>query len=206
VATKADARPLRADARRNQDRILDAAQEAFSEAGPYLPLDAIAARAGVSPATLFRHFANRDELVAAVVERRFADEVEPVVAEALAGDDAWSGLVAVFAATLNVGTNRPAWRETVLLAKESGLVGVMTERFSRPVGRLLERAQADGVVRPDVGPDDLRPIVRMLRGVMTAEVDVPRDAWLRYLSLLLLTPAPATGTSTGTSAKRSVEK
>ena len=43
MATKADARPLRADARRNQDRILDAAQEAFSEAGPYLPLDAIAA-------------------------------------------------------------------------------------------------------------------------------------------------------------------
>jgi AcrR family transcriptional regulator len=199
VATKAQARPLRADARRNQDRILDAAQGAFSEAGPYLPLDAIAARAGVSPATLFRHFANRDELVAAVVERRFAEEVEPVVAEALAGDDPWAGLVAVFAATLDVGSNRPAWRETVLLAKEAGLMADMTNRFYRPVGPLLVRARDAGIVRADVGADDLRPIVRMLRAVRTAEGDVPDEAWLRYLSLLLLA-------DTGTSAKRSVEK
>ena len=60
MPTRADPdRPLRADARRNHDRIVAAAREVFARHGPDLSLDEIAHRAGVSPATLFRHFANR---------------------------------------------------------------------------------------------------------------------------------------------------
>jgi AcrR family transcriptional regulator len=199
---KPSARPQRADARRNRDRILAAAQQAFSEHGPHLSLDEIAARAGVSPATLFRHFANRDELVAAVVERRFAEQVEPVVARAADAEDPWQGLVAAFDAILHLGADRPSWRETVLVAKEAGLVTeLIRDRFYGPVGKLLERAQRAGTVRAEIGVGDLKPIVRMLRTLVTTSPDLPDDAWLHYFSLLL-----RTGTDTGTSSKRSVEK
>jgi AcrR family transcriptional regulator len=193
-------RPLRADARRNRDRILDTAQQAFSDHGPHLSLDEIAARAGVSPATLFRHFANRDELVAAVVERRFATEVDPVVARAVEADDPWQGLVAAFDAILHVGADSRPWRETMLVAKEAGLVTeLIRDRFYGPVGVLLERARRAGTVRGDVTVDDLRPITRMLRALVTTSSDPTDDEWRRYLSLLLRAP-------TTTSSKRSVEK
>jgi AcrR family transcriptional regulator len=61
-------RPLRADARRNRDAILDAAREAFEAEGVLASLDGIAARAGVGNATLYRNFPTRDDLLAAVIE------------------------------------------------------------------------------------------------------------------------------------------
>ena len=62
------ARPLRADARRNRDAILQAAREAFETDGVLTPLDAVATRAGVGNATLYRHFPTRDDLLAEVVQ------------------------------------------------------------------------------------------------------------------------------------------
>jgi AcrR family transcriptional regulator len=61
-------RPLRADARRNRDAILLAAREAFESEGVLASLDAIALRAGVGNATLYRNFPTRDDLLAAVVQ------------------------------------------------------------------------------------------------------------------------------------------
>jgi AcrR family transcriptional regulator len=61
-------RPLRADARRNRDAILLAARETFEEEGVLASLDGIALRAGVGNATLYRNFATRDDLLAAVLE------------------------------------------------------------------------------------------------------------------------------------------
>lgn len=71
-------RPLRADAQRNRDAILAAAREVFDEAGVLASLDAIAARAGVGNATLYRNFPTRDDLLAAVMEA----SVATVLAEA----------------------------------------------------------------------------------------------------------------------------
>jgi AcrR family transcriptional regulator len=66
VATLEPEHRLRADAQRNRDRIIAAARDAFLETGPDVALDAIAHRAGVGNATVYRHFADRDELVLAV--------------------------------------------------------------------------------------------------------------------------------------------
>src|SRR5690349_25121025 len=57
---------MRADARRNYERILECAREAFAEYGPEAPLDEVARRAAVGPGTLYRHFPNRDALIEAV--------------------------------------------------------------------------------------------------------------------------------------------
>src|SRR5215210_7010923 len=66
--TTVSARPLRADAQRNRDKLLAAATEAFAADGEEVALETVAARAGVGIGTLFRHFPNRDALVVAAYE------------------------------------------------------------------------------------------------------------------------------------------
>src|SRR3954449_5612758 len=77
-------RPLRADARRNRERVLTAAREAFAESGYGVPLDAIAARGGVGPGTVYRHFPTKEALFEAVTVAR----VRELVALARSGADA----------------------------------------------------------------------------------------------------------------------
>jgi AcrR family transcriptional regulator len=72
-------RPMRADARRNYERIVATAHEAFTEHGTQASLDDIARRSGVGPGTLYRHFPNREVLMEAV----YRDEVEKISAPRL---------------------------------------------------------------------------------------------------------------------------
>ena len=68
------ARPMRADARRNRARVLEAARAVFAEEGLAVPLDEIAARAGVGAGTVYRHFPTKEALFEAVVTDRIAPE------------------------------------------------------------------------------------------------------------------------------------
>src|SRR5262245_52777392 len=88
-------RPKRADARRNYEKILAAAREAFAEGGESTALEEIARRAGVGIGTLYRHFPNRQ----ALVEALYVDEVEEVcrlAVEQPADADPWEALNAWF--------------------------------------------------------------------------------------------------------------
>src|ERR1700722_14720405 len=73
-----EARPLRADARRNRDRVLEAARAAFGAEGSGVSLDEIARRAGVGAGTVYRHFATKEALFEEVV----FDRIEQLVEEA----------------------------------------------------------------------------------------------------------------------------
>src|SRR5437016_445533 len=75
TADAAAGRPLRADAARNREKVLRAARVAFAESGYGVPLDEIAARAGVGPGTVYRHFPAKEALFEAVVAARVADLV-----------------------------------------------------------------------------------------------------------------------------------
>src|SRR5580704_13401032 len=83
-AAAAVARPLRADAARNREKVLRAARDAFAASGYSVPLDEIAARAGVGPGTVYRHFPSKEELFEAVVTARVRDLVDD--ARARSGD------------------------------------------------------------------------------------------------------------------------
>src|SRR5439155_5738234 len=78
---------LRADARRNLDRILEAASDAFAELGPDVTIDEIARRAGVGHGTVFRRFPTKDALYAAVIRVRL-DEMLARAKELLDEPDA----------------------------------------------------------------------------------------------------------------------
>src|SRR6476469_4271429 len=100
-----DRKPLRADAARNVDKIILAARQCFREHGPEVPLQTIAATAGVGPATLFRNFSDKEQLVLAALSRQLRLHVDPVAQNALEGMDASEGLINVIDAVMKVASD-----------------------------------------------------------------------------------------------------
>jgi AcrR family transcriptional regulator len=173
-------KPLRADARRNRERIVEAARAAFAEHGLDAQMDDIARRADVGVGTLYRHFPTKDALVRAIVQARMeamADEGRRLAEE---GGDAWEAFAAFIrhcglfdhALTPVVSTQPPeTFRDA---AQESGLI---------EVGRLLlGRAQEAGAVRPDTRVEDI-PLTMCGLGAVLRNWD--EDAGRRYLELVL---------------------
>src|SRR4051812_6148500 len=149
------AKPLRADAQRNRDRIVAATRAAFAEEGLQIGVEAIARRAGVGMGTLYRHFPTKDALIAAVVDARFT-ELTAEADEALTADDAWDGLVTFLEHALALQAPDRGFKDA--LAARRGDEPSLTPRRRRlrqAVGALVERAQASGQLRPDVTYEDM---------------------------------------------------
>src|SRR5580693_1661822 len=100
-------RALRADAARNREKVLRAARDSFAESGYGVPLDEIAARAGVGPGTVYRHFPTKEALFEAVVTAR----VQDLVADARAGGDAADPSGAFFGFLARVAAESAAKRD-----------------------------------------------------------------------------------------------
>jgi AcrR family transcriptional regulator len=155
-------RPLRADARRNHQRILDAAQQAFAVHGAGASLEEIARRAGVGSATLHRHFPSRRSLLEAV----FRDRVEALCAKArqYARDSepgtalfAWLRDFNAYAATCRglAAALAHEEREPARVRQDEGCTVMITSA----AGELLRRAQRSGAARADLRVDDLLALV-----------------------------------------------
>jgi AcrR family transcriptional regulator len=164
-------RPLRADARRNRDRVLAAARESFASEGPDVPLDVIAERAGVGPGTVHRHFPTKESLIAAVVTDRLAELAARADARADDPDPA-----AAFVAFIRELTT--AARHNIALTGALGGAGLGAEgadaaaALSRSLGQLLQRAQRDGSIRAELTVADLHAI---LGGAIAMERNLPAE-------------------------------
>ncbi|MDT7612659.1 MAG: hypothetical protein QOF00_106 [Pseudonocardiales bacterium] len=182
-------RALRMDAVRNHERIVVAAGVAFEELGASVALEEVARRAGVGVATLYRRFRNREQLVRAVVEHVFTTEIEP--AAAVVTDEPWRDLVGTLEAVLESFTTH---RVVLKLAHEAGAVDVdLVEGWFSSMDRVLHRALAAGLVRPELVARDLAAVVVMALATVHDRDPVGADR-RRYLALLLdgLRPAPTT--------------
>ncbi|GGY12585.1 TetR/AcrR family transcriptional regulator [Streptomyces anandii] len=147
---------LRADARRNRDRILEAAVQAFSERGPDVAIDTIAKAAGVGSATLYRHFPTREALIEAAYRNELARvcdsavkllaDHEPDRAIRLWMDDfidylaAKQGMADALRAAVASGAN--PFAETL-------------DKLATAIGTLLRAGAGAGLLRPDVDPFDV---------------------------------------------------
>lgn len=176
---------LRVDAERNRVRIVEAARAAFAKRGLDVPLEAVAEDAGVGIATLYRRFPTREDLIGACFERRVA-EYATAADEALAAPDGWSGFRAYVE------------RICAMQAADRGLKDVLTRTFPKAqtleahrahgyaqVVRLIERAQAEGTLRPDFVPEDLVVTMMANGGVVDGAAQAAPDAWRRFIGLLL---------------------
>lgn len=173
--SSADDRPLRADAQRNRDRLLEAAVETFAEQGIDGSLEAVARRAGVGIGTLYRHFPTREALVEAILRQRFerlarhADELQAAV-DPFDALREWLRDLLVHAATFK------------------GIAGSVKETMhdpQSPLGAackashdgwrgLLARAQERGLVREDVEPMDVLRLVYGIAWMAEQARDEPR--------------------------------
>lgn len=192
-------RRLRADARRNRERLLAAARDAFVEHGADAPLDDVARRAGVGIGTLYRHFRDRPALVREValdLLRRSAHEGATALAEE---PDAFAALARYLhrALDLRIAAVMPQVVSQRLLDDEDFLAA--RSASVGPLDRIIATAHADGSLRPDVASGDigllLVRLTRPLPGPFPAETD--NRLAHRHLDLLIdgLRSAPHRGTT-----------
>jgi AcrR family transcriptional regulator len=153
------ARPQRADARRNYEKVLVAAREAFAEGGESTALEEIARRAGVGIGTLYRHFPNRQALLEAV----YVNEVEAVCRSAaeFEGGDPWESLNGWFERLMGYLATKQALAAELLnyLDRDAALFQDCRASLFTAGEPLLKRAQDAGVVRPDVEFSDVMHMV-----------------------------------------------
>ena len=155
------ARPKRADARRNYEKVLAAAREAFAEGGESTALEQIARRAGVGIGTLYRHFPNRQ----ALVEALYVDEVEEICSAAeLDAADPWEALSGWFERFIGYMATKQALANELLnyLDRDAKLFKVCRASLFEAGEPLLRRAQEAGVVRPDV---EIGEVMQMVMGI-----------------------------------------
>jgi AcrR family transcriptional regulator len=162
-------RPKRADARRNYDKVLAAAREAFAEGGESTALEEIARRADVGIGTLYRHFPNRQ----ALLEALYIGEVEDVSRSAaeLEGGDPWESLDGWLQRVVGyIATKRALAAELFnYLDKDAALFKTSREALHAAGEPLLTRAQDAGVVRPDVTIGDVIQLVVSIAKLPTAD-------------------------------------
>ena len=177
-------RPLRADARRNRERILKSALAAFAENGPGAQIDDVARHAGVGVGTVYRHFPTKEALLTELARQKFrlfADRAR----EALeAGGEPFAALEGLMrenaaAAAKDVGlqyaiasTGEETWTEAQ--AEHEELIAL--------TGELIERARRAGTIRPDIEATD---IAMLMCGVCTSMGPRPGFDWRRHLELVV---------------------
>jgi AcrR family transcriptional regulator len=178
------ARQLRADGRRNRERLIEAAKAAFGEVGADVSLEEIARRAGVGIGTLYRHFPTRDAIVEAVYRREvvhLAGAAARLIGSLPPGEalHQWMRLFVDYIATkklIAAALGAIAGRGSDLYSFSAGLI-------TDALALLLDRARAAGDIRPDVDPGDL---LRALAGLTYGNSDPGWQASaLRLIDILM---------------------
>lgn len=188
---------MRADARRNRERVLAAAEQALADGGTDIPLDEIARLAGVGAGTVYRHFPGKDALIEAVVSSRMARMAEAAHAFA-AWDDAGEAFRSFFAQAAEwIAFNKVL---VDALERHAGVPGAAASKreFQAALGDIRSRAQRAGAIREDVGDDD---VIALLTGcVAMIAAGGPADR-MAALALAALRPdggpLPASVTKSG---------
>lgn len=171
------AKPLRADAARNRQRVLEVAQDVFASEGLAVPIDEIARRAGVGVGTVYRHFPTKEALFQAIVlsrMQRLAAEAKTLVRAPDPGE-------AFFGFFFRLIEEGAAKRDLMDALAGSGLdvkraAGAIHTELKTTMARLLRRAQKSGAIRKDVVMED---VMALVTGAFAALGRHPGDAAAR---------------------------
>lgn len=179
-------RAKRADAVRNRQRVLDAALEAFEDAGFDCQMPEIARRAEVGVGTVYRHFPSKTELLQALADRHF-ERIEELGQEALDSDlPPWEALTTFIGSCARQIVDNRGMAEVV--AQRTDVMSESArsrERLFEIGAELIRRAQESGDVRPDATVGDIPTIMCGLGHVMSAQAAGSPMSWERYLTLML---------------------
>src|SRR4051812_17152066 len=183
--TQVAGRPLRADARRNRERVLTAAREVFAEHGPEAQMDDVARRAEVGVGTVYRHFPTKEALIDALVAEAFARLLVVAQEQSRREDDPWDALVTTL------------WAGAEILAADRAVSSIMAEMYgpvnvdldqqlqmTETMTILVDRARESGTLRADVILDDI-PTLMCGIGMATCKPHSVPDAWRRHLTIII---------------------
>jgi AcrR family transcriptional regulator len=174
-------RPKRSDARRNYDKVVGAAREAFAERGASTSLEEIARRAEVGIGTLYRNFPNRQALLEAV----YVDEVEGLCRSAseLAGMEPWDAFAAWADRLVGYLATKQALAHELLeyVDRDAPLFQTCRQSLFGAGQPVLERAQQAGAVRPDT---DLWEIIQLVGGI--AKIPSAEPQQLKHMLAIAL--------------------
>lgn len=168
---------MRADAKRNYDRIVEVAREVFREQGYDASLDEIAKRAEVGPGTLYRHFPKRENLLDAVMQS-WVDRVHETADKALTHEGSDRELLLnwfeQYVALISQHKGGPA-KITSAMGDPDSPIMTKCQVLSKANGRIIERLRADGALRDGV---ETIPVCRLVGGIATVadQSDLQADA------------------------------
>jgi AcrR family transcriptional regulator len=178
--TEITQRPMRADARRNYEKLVASARDVFTEQGSSAALETVAERAGVGIGTLYRHFPTRQALLEAV----YADEVNAMArsADDLSDRDPWEALSEWFHQYVGFAATKMALMDALLEADPESDVLMTCRTAIRNAGEaLIARAQEAGVVRDAV---EFTDVGRMI-GQISVAPNTDAEQKERMLQLVL---------------------
>jgi len=176
---------LRSDALDNRERILDAARALFSADGLDVPMREVARRAGVGPATLYRHFPTKQMLVT----EAFADQLHAcraIVDEGCADPDPWRGLCLVIERICELHARDRGFTEAFLSTYPGATdVAAGREYTVRAVAELAQRAKEAGRLRSDFVLDDLILVLMANKGIHATSTAGQVKASRRFAGLVI---------------------
>lgn len=178
-------RPMRADARRNHERVLVAAEEVFSTAGLRAQVEDVARLAGVGVGTVCRHFPTKQALIEAVLRRM----IEPLVLDAdnaLEADDAGAAFRAFVVALSDFQARHRGLAEQMATEIDMSVVArPLRSELRDAVSKLVARAQAAGAIRADVGPADVAMLFLGVAHATAVAGDLEAQLRERYVAIIL---------------------
>jgi AcrR family transcriptional regulator len=179
-----DQRTLRADARRNRERIMSSGRELFAREGPEAQMDDIAAHAGVGIGTVYRHFPTKEALLTEMVRLRFQEFAEvAALAENIA--DPLEALETTMLRSAEAVEGDTGFQLAMMGSNELEWEGIEEQKaaLAEVVTRTISRAIAAGMVREDFSFDDFAMV---MCGTTATMYYKPGSAdWRRYLDLML---------------------
>ena len=178
-------RPLRRDAERNRDRIVEAARSAFAADGIDVSVEEIARRAGVGMGTLYRRFPTKGDLVDAVLEDAFAEVCQAAEA-ALEQEDAWAAFAAFLERVFELHVRNRSLKDVIASGQHDlKRLDSLRARMRPLVAQVVARAQEQGTLRADFVAEDVPMLFWTGGRVAEVSADVAPDLWRRYLGFVL---------------------
>jgi AcrR family transcriptional regulator len=175
-------RPLRADARRNRERILLAGAEVFADRGIEAQMDDVARRAGVGVGTVYRHFPTKEALMGDLVRRKF-QALQEAAEAALEVDDPWEAFAGVLLGGAQIMAADAALRDALSRVPEAwDHAAEERRRMLAVMALVIRRGQDAGVIRRDFRVEEI-PMI--MCGVTTSMSQHADWDWRRHLEIVL---------------------
>lgn len=184
MATRTD-RPLRRDAERNRQRILETAGALFAERGLGVSLDEIARHAGVGVGTVYRRFPDKEQLIDALFEDRLT-EILATATASLEISDPWEGLAHFIERSMELQVADRALKELLLSTTTAhARIEQGRSQIQPVVEAILDRARAAGAVREDLDISDVLLLQHAIGEAADYTHEVAPEAWRRILCIAL---------------------